>query len=322
MGNRFSRRRDTPASTGETAATEQKAAQEPAAPPPAAAAAEESGITQTQEATTENLDVVVGEPVTPVASLPTEPCVAESKEVEAPDASAAPNDAAPESVAKEETPAPIQTEPLVSTSEPSPPESEPVTEPEPVAETQPTPEPASEPVPEPEPEAEAEAEAVPEPISEATIPVPAESPEQQIDTANHESLPEPELVSTPLVDLGVSDDAPQPVNTSPSDPDNADEPSDIPVTEECEGSIEAAESSTLEPEKLEETTESVEKPTEVEAVENLEQLASDVNEENISGLLQNLELKGNDLVADLIPGDVKIPDDTLVTDISTSTELM
>ncbi|XP_022609945.1 uncharacterized protein LOC111228388 [Seriola dumerili] len=326
MGNRFSRRRDTPAGSGETAATEQKAAEEPAAPQPA----EESGITTTQEAVeTENLDVVVGEPVTPVACLPSEECVSECKEVEAPAVSATLNDAEPEPVAKE-TPAPSQPELLVSVSEPSPPESEPVAEPKLVAEAQRAPEPVPETVPEPEPtsnpEAEAEAEAVPEPISEAE-PVLTEALEQHADMLTQESLPEPELSSPPLIDLGVPDVTPQPVNTSPSpapisDPDNANEPSDIPVTEECEGSAEAAESSTFEPEKPEETTESLEKPMEVEAAENLEQLVSDVNEESISGLLQNLELKGNDLVADLIPSDVKIPDDTPITDISTSTELM
>ncbi|XP_040895072.1 cell surface glycoprotein 1-like [Toxotes jaculatrix] len=330
MGNRFSRKRDAPANSGETAATEEKTAEEPAASRPA----EESGTTQTPEAAeTENLDVVVGEPVTPVARLPSEECISECKLVDAPAASATLNDAEPEPVAKK-TPAPVQPEPQVSISKPSPPESEPAAESKPVAEAQlvpePAPEPASEPVPEPEPTSnpEAEVEAVLEPITESVpVPVLAEALEQQTDMLTQESLPEPALSSPTLIDLAVPDVSPQPVNTPPSpapipDPVRADEPSDIPVTEECQDSAEAAESSTFEPGKSEETTESLEKPTEVEATENSEQLVSDVNVESVSGLLQNLELKGNDLVSDFIPSDVKIPDDTPITDISTSTELM
>ncbi|XP_039988019.1 cell surface glycoprotein 1-like [Xiphias gladius] len=311
MGNRFSRRRDITASSGETNAAEQKAAEEPAAPQPA----EESGIAPTQEAVeTENLDdvVVVGEPETVEPRLPSEECTSECKEVEAPAASAALNDADPEPVAKE-TPAPV--------GEPSPPESEPVAEPEPVAEAQLAPEPAPEPVPDPGPTSfpEAGVEALPEPTSEL-VPAPAEAVEQQTDMLTLDSLSEPSPPSPPLVDLCVPDVTPQPVNTTPSpapipDPVDADEPSDIPVTEERQDGAEAARSSTLEPERPEGTSESLEKLMEEEAAENLEQLVSDVNEESISGLLQNLELKGNDLVTDLIPSDVKIPDDTPITDV-------
>ncbi|XP_018519429.1 proteoglycan 4 [Lates calcarifer] len=334
MGNKFSRRRDTPANNGETVATEQTA-EEPAVPQPA----EESEIAQTPETVeAEDLEVVVGEVVTPVARLPSEECVAECKEPEAPAASATLNDAEPEPVTKESS-APVQTEPLVSISKPeSPLESEPVAEPKPAAETEPVaeaqlapepePAPAPEPVSEPEPTSnpEAEVELVPEPISES-VPVPAEPLEQHTDMLTQESLPEPVPTSPPLIDLGVPDDTPQPANSPPPPapiPDlvSADGPSDIPVAEECRDSTEAAKTSTSEPEKSEETSESPEKPMEVEAAENLEQLVSDVNEENISGLLQNLELKGNDLVSDLIPDDVKIPDDAPIIEISTSTELM
>ncbi|GAA6229000.1 proteoglycan 4-like [Lates japonicus] len=334
MGNKFSRRRDTLANNGETAATEQTA-EEPAAPQPA----EESEIAQTPETIeAEDLEVVVGEVVTPVVRLPSEECVAECKEPEAPAASATLNDAEPEPVTKESS-APVQPEPLVSISKPeSPLESEPVAEPkpaavtEPVAEAQlapePEPAPAPEPVSEPEPTSnpEAEVEPVPEPISES-VPVPAEPLEQQTVMLTQESLPEPVPSSPPLIDLGVPDDTPQPANNPPAPapiPDlvSADKPSDIPVAEECRDSTEAAKTSTSEPEKSEETSESPEKPMEVEAAENLEQLVSDVNEENISGLLQNLELKGNDLVSDLISDDVKIPDDAPIIQTSTSTELM
>lgn len=317
MGNRFSRRRDAPANSAETAATEQKTAEEPAATQPA----EESGITQTQEAVEiENLDVVVGEPVTLVACIPPEECVSECKEVEAPAAPAPLNDE-PEPMAKE-TPAPVQAEPLVSVSEPTPPAPEPEPEPEPVAEAQLAPEPAPEPVPEPEPTSnpEAEVEAVPEPISES-VPAQAEALEQQTDLLNQESLPEPEISSPPLIDMGVPDATPQPISTPPSlIPAAVDEPSDIPVTQECQDSAEVSVISTFEPEKPKETC--LDQLMEEEAAENLEQLVNDVHEESVSGLLKNLELKGNDLVADLIPTDVKIPDDTPIIDMSASTELM
>ena len=282
MGNRFSstKRRDAPATSAETAAApEQKTAEEPAvATQPAA----DAGITQTQEAV-ENVDVVVGESVTPVASLPPEECTSECKAAEAP--------AEPEPVATE-TPAPVEPEPLVSVSEPSPPEPEPAPEPELAPEPEPV---APEPVPEPEPTSNPEAEVVeaaPEPIPES---VPSfEALEQQTDMLTQESLPEP------LIDLGVPD-----ANSEP-----ADEPADIPVSEECQE------------DGPEETSESLEKPMEVEAAGDLVQLVSDVNEESVTELLQNLELKGNDLVADHIPTDVKIPDDGLITNMSTSAELM
>lgn len=92
--------------------------------------------------------------------------------------------------------------------------------------------------------------------------------------------------------------------------------------EEFQDGAEAVVISTLEPEKSEETTESLEEPIEAEAAGNLEQIVSDVNEESVSGLLKHLELTGNDLVTDLIHSDVKIPDDTPIVDISTPTELM
>ncbi|KAF0041204.1 hypothetical protein F2P81_007102 [Scophthalmus maximus] len=308
MGNRFSRKRDTPAGGEECAATEQKTAEEPAA--------EASETTGTQGAAEmEGLDVVVGEQVTLVACL-------ECKEMEAPAASATLNDAEPEPVSKE-TPAPAQPNLLVSISESSPSEAEPAAGPEPVAEAQLAPEPAPEPAPQEGPPSspEAEVEAVPEPISEPS-PVPAEAPEPLTDMLSQESLPDPVLYSTPLIDLAVPDVTPQPVAAPPapapvSDPVDADEPSDIPVGDECQDSVEAAASCTFALEKSEEMSESLDKPA-VEAKENLEQLVSDAAEESISGLLQNLELGGKDL----IPSDVKIPDDTPITDISTSTDLI
>ncbi|CAK6968971.1 proteoglycan 4-like [Scomber scombrus] len=323
MGNRFSRRRDVPLNSAETAATAQEAAEKPATTQP-----EDSGMTATQEAVqTENLDVVVGQPTTPVACLPTEECVAEYKEAEAPAAPSPLNDAEPEPEAKE-TPAPVQPEPLVSVSTPSPPEPEPVAEQPPVAEAQLATEPAPEPVQEPKPTSNPEAgvEAVPEPTSEPE-PAPAVTLEQETDLLTQESLPELVICPPALVDLGAPDVTPQLIDTPPTPAPipisvNTDELSDIPASEEFQDGTEATVISTLEPEKSEETSESLEMPMEAEAAGNLEQIVSDVNEESVSGLLKHLELTGNDLVTDLIHSDVKIPDDTPIVDISTSAELM
>ncbi|XP_033997328.1 magnetosome-associated protein MamJ-like [Trematomus bernacchii] len=313
MGNRFSRARE--ANSAEAAAPEQKTAAEPAAKPAA-----DSGITQVQEAIkTEVLEVVKEEPVAPVPCA-TQECLIDTKIADIPFA----------------TPHPAVPEPLVSVSEP-----EPVAEPKPVVEVQLAPEPAPEPVPEPEalpepepvpepealpepvpvpepealpepmpvPEPEAlpepepvpEPEAFPEPIPES-VPAPAEVLEQKIDLFSQESLPEPVFSSLPLIDLGVPDVTPEPIDIPPITATiDADEASDILVTEVCHNGV----------------VESVEELMEVEAADNLEQLASDFNEESVSGLLKNLELKGNDLVADLIPNDVNIPGDMTI-----STELM
>lgn len=305
MGNKITRRRDTLSISAEAAATEEEAA--------ATQPADEAELTQEepQEAIDiENLDVVVGELVTPVACLPSEECTSELKEAGRPAATlTTQNDAEPKPVAKE-TPAPVQPELLVSTIE-APPKSELVEEPKPSVEAQLAPE--SELTSNPE----IETEVVPETSSEV-VPAPAEALEQQTNMLTQESLSKPVISSSPLIDLGVPDVTLQPVNTPPSpvpihDPVDADEPSDIPVTEECQDSADA----TFEPEKPEEISDSLE-----EASENLEQLVSNVNEDSISGLLKNLELQGNDLVPDLIPSDVKIPDDTHITDICSSTELM
>ncbi|XP_033490144.1 uncharacterized protein LOC117261767 [Epinephelus lanceolatus] len=297
MGARFSKAREAPATPAETAVPEQKAAAEPAATQPAG----DSGPPQTQEAVkTENPEVVLGEAVTVKACLPNEECVAECKPPEAPAASDPLTDAEPEAVAKE-TPAPVQPEPVVSVSKP-----EPVAEAQLAPEPVPEPEPVSEPEPVPEPEAEVET--VPEPISES-VPALAEALEQQIDLLNQESLPEP------LVDLGVPDVTPPAADIAA--PVIADEPLDIPMAEACLESAEVSVIPAFELERSEETPESVENLIEVEAGGNLEQLVTDVNEEDVRGLLKNLELKGNDLVADLIPTDDKIPDG-----VSASTELM
>ncbi|XP_069567296.1 protein TsetseEP-like [Brachyistius frenatus] len=303
MGNGFSRRRDAPANSAETVATDQKSAKEPATPQPT----EDSGITQTQDvAETENVDVVVGEPATVAACLPSEECVSECKEGEAPAASV-PGNAESEPPVKG-TPDPVQPEALVSVSESSPPEPEPVAKP--VVEPQLAPEPAPEPVPEPEPEVEA----VPEPVLDPA-PAPADAPEQQADLLTQESLTQESL---PSVDLGVPDVTPSPAPVPVPVPVDADEPSDIPAGEQRQDGAEAAEDSTPEPE----TSERLEKLIKVEAAGCLEKFGSDVDEESVREILQNLELKGNDLVSDLIPCDVTIPDDTPIMDMSVPADLM
>lgn len=319
MGNKFTRRRDAPVNSAETVATEEKPAEEPEAT--------HSGTVETQVAADEeNLNVVVKELVTLVAYSTPEECVAESKEVNSPDAQEQLSDVESKSVAKD-TPAPVQSEPLVLVSKPSPPEPEPAVESKPVAESPVAPEPAAEPVPEPEPTSnpEAEVEADPEPVSEEA-PAPAEALEEQIDVLTQESQPGLVISSPASVALGVSDATPQLINTPPPldsnpAPVSADKPSGIAVTEECQDGADVSIISTFVPQKSEETSESLERPMEVEAVGNLEQVINDVTEESVSGLLQNLALKENDLVADLIPTDVKIPDDTPITDMSTSADV-
>ncbi|XP_034735033.1 E3 ubiquitin-protein ligase RNF12-B-like isoform X3 [Etheostoma cragini] len=311
MGNQLNRR-GASSNSVETADTEQ----EPAQP------GEDSGLTLSQEAIrAENLDVVMVEPVTLMACLPTEECVSECQVTETPAALDPLTE--PEPVAKK-TPAPVQPEPLVS--QPSPPESDPkpvakaqlalesVPEPEPVPKPEPVPEPelVPEPVPEPESvsEPEAEVETDPEPIVES-VKAPAEVLEEKTDLLSQESLPEPVISSPPLIDLGVPDITPQPIDIPVciTAPVHADKPSNIPVTKECQQSAEVKES--------ENTSEPLEKLMGVEAAGNLEQLVSNINEESVCGLLKNLELKGNDLAEDLIPTDVEIPDS-----MSTCTELM
>ncbi|KAM4618354.1 uncharacterized protein ACJ7VT_007758 [Polymixia lowei] len=313
MGNKFIRRRETPADSGETTASEQKATENPVA----TQQAEDSVISQNQEAVEpEKPAATVEEPVAAAASEPVEESVPATKtepEPEVPVAST-PLEVEPAPVAKED-PVPAQPEPqpepLVSASEtPAPkPEPEPVTEPAPA----PIPEPVVEAVPEPEPVVEA----IPEPIPE---PAPAESMEQEAAQLTQESLPEPVISSAPLVDVGVPD-LTQPINTPPSP---ADVPDPANPDGEGENGIEAAVNSMPVQEKSTESGESLEKPVEPESevVGDVEQLVCDVNEVIDSGLLKHLDLTGNDLINDQTPTDVKIPDDIPVEDISASTELM
>lgn len=317
MGIKFSRRRDAPISGAEGAATEQKTAEELVATEPAG----ESRPALAQEATgIGSLDAVYREKPKPASSLPNEACIAEMKEEKAHDAPEPLNVEEPEPVAKN-APAPSQTQPEALLCVDPPPLTQCDVEPTPVTVTQPAPEPIPEPEPvsEPAPELIPEAEPVsepapePEPVSEpqsvpeleTAIPdLPAEVLEQHTDMLNQELLPDPVIPSSTLIDLSVSDTTP-------------DKASDITVSDECREGAEVSGTSTSELPKSEEMSESPERPIEVVAAENLEQIVSDVNEETVSGLLQDLALKGNDLVTDLIPTDVKMPNETSITDIST-----
>uniref|UniRef100_A0A096M4Z2 Uncharacterized protein n=1 Tax=Poecilia formosa TaxID=48698 RepID=A0A096M4Z2_POEFO len=124
---------------------------------------------------------------------------------------------------------------------------------------------------------------------------------------DQESLTDPVISSPPLIDFGV--------------PDVISSPTTIPLDPDESLNVSASEhSATAEPEKL--TSDSLGKSTGVEAEECLKTLGSDINVENASELLKNSGLKENDLLSDVIPREVKIPDDTSITDMSSSMELM
>lgn len=283
MGNKLVRRQDAPLGSAENAAAQQ-AAEEPVASQPK----QDSGRA---DVCTEDLDVVVGEATMPVVRLPSEACVSAFKEVDAPDSSRPPNEANCEPVSKE-TPDPVPSEPLASLlSEASSSEAEPVAEGQVAAEAAPDTE------PEPE-EAEADAESAPAPV---------EAPEKQTETP----LPDPALIGLdvseatpqPITSLAVADPVPAPISP--------DEPSDTAATDESQDSTKGSIILTPPSHKSEETSESPGKPTEAEAAGGLEQFVGDVGE-----LLQDLTLKGTDLVADLVPTDVQISEDESVTDTS------
>uniref|UniRef100_G3PG45 Uncharacterized protein n=2 Tax=Gasterosteus aculeatus TaxID=69293 RepID=G3PG45_GASAC len=281
MGNRFGKERET--NNAETA-EEAKTAEESEAGQPA----EDSGITQTQ---TQDLDVQILGQVAQVARSITEKLVLNSGVEE---------DAEP--VAKE-TPAPVQSEPLVSLGKSSAPDLEPVAEaplatepvpeplpaPEPVSTPEPVPEPdpVAEPLPEPEPvsktvpvpEPEAEVEVVSEPISEL-VPAGAEAAELKTDLLSQESLPEPQISSpAPLINPCAPEEDARPVDIPPAPaPVEAKEPADNPATEEFQNSAEVSAIPTFEPENGEEASESGEKAMEGKGGVHLEQHVCDVSD--------------------------------------------
>uniref|UniRef100_A0A1A7XKX0 Uncharacterized protein n=1 Tax=Iconisemion striatum TaxID=60296 RepID=A0A1A7XKX0_9TELE len=267
MGNRFSRRRDAPASGAGTVVAEQKAEAGPATPKQT----EDSMGTQTQ-GETENLEVMA-----PEASSPKDDCVGSTDGAES---------------------EPTEKEPPVSAFK--------IPDPEDLAQPEVIFDPVSVFESEPPSHPEADAELISEPV-----PTPAESLEQPKDLLNQESV----LSSPPLIDLGVPDVAssPTPISASLC----PDESSDVSGSEQCEIG-----SSMLEPEKHTGMTEFLDKPMEAEAAECLEMPVSDVNQENLSTILKSSELKGSDFLNDLIESEVNIPEDTPITDLSSSIELM
>lgn len=280
MGNRFSRRRDAPASSAGTVVTEEKTEAEPATTDQE----EKSKTTQTQEAVeTEKLKASESEACSPKEE-------SGIKEVQSLVASAPQNDAESESTMKE-TPPTVQTEPLISTIKP--PEPEGFAQPEPVTEAQLA--------PKPEPGSPSHQELDAEPLSEPTT---AEHLEQHTDLINQEPLPE-SFSSPPLIDLSALDIASAPASTP------ASEFSNISAAEQHEGRVEPAGGFTPEPEKLTESSEFLEEEEEAGWMKTPE---NDVDVENVRDVLHNLELKGNDVLNDLIQGEVKIPEDTPIID--------
>jgi len=200
--------------------------------------------------------------------------------------------------------------------------------PEPVVEV-PAPEPEPEipppvpeaPLPEPEPEPLI---SIPEPL---VVPEPVVEPEPEpapvADLLTEEALlePEPLFSSDPLVELGVPDlTPPQLLDPSPvsdhaptPEPAYPDVPTDLPGEEECLDSVEAAVNSIPVPDEPQECEETEEELTGV--ADDVDQLLCDVNTEvGDSGLLKHLDLKGSDLVNDLLANDISIPDDIPIAD--------
>ncbi|XP_014826923.1 PREDICTED: myosin-binding protein H-like [Poecilia mexicana] len=292
MGNKFSRRREAPVSSAAAAAaaSEQKPAVESSTTPKPTA---DSEIKQ-EAVRTETLDVLVEEP-------PKDECAPEGKEEESPVTLAPPEDAGSELLAKE-TPAPVQLEAAVSDTNPLEPESFAPAKPEAAEEAEAAITPNPEDVPEPDSALQSEAD-TDDLVSEPTR-LSDEDVEQHKD---QESLTDPVISSPPLIDFGV--------------PDVISSPTTIPLDPDESLNVSASEhSATAEPEKL--TSDSLGKSTGVEAEECLKTLGSDINVENASELLKNSGLKENDLLSDVIPREVKIPDDTSITDMSSSMELM
>ncbi|XP_068595798.1 E3 ubiquitin-protein ligase RNF12-B [Brachionichthys hirsutus] len=185
-----------------------------------------------------------------------------------------------------------ESEPAVS--EGSPPESESL----PAPEAEPVPEPVNVPEPEPASDPEPEVEPVLEAVSESA---PAGALKEQTDMLAQESVPESAVASPALIDLGIADAAPQLVNAPPSPSPGC--AGGVPVVTESQAAAEASTTS-------EETSESV------------EQFVPDVREENVTKLLQNVEQKENELVADLISAGAQTPDATPIAEVNPPDEQM
>lgn len=231
MGIKFSRKRDASVNSAE-AAEEPKAAQpeEPQNQP---------GTTPEHDADDkQDLDVVVMEPASPVASLPKEDCVWESREVKEGEEAESKGPADP------------------SVPEPDPATGAQVCSPEPET----TVNPAGLPVD-------------PEPASEA---------QGHKDTVTVETIPDPVMSSPTLDELGDPAPGPDPTPASVNPDDDFHD-------------------------KREETSESLGELVEAELAESSQEVRND--EGGVDKLLENLELTGSDLNADIIPADTDTCDD-------------
>lgn len=239
MGIKFSRKRDASVNSAE-------AAEEPTAALPEELENQPGTTPEHDVDDKQDLDVVVMKPASPVASLPKEDCVWESREVKE---------------GKE-------------------------------AESKGTPAPADPSVPEPDPATGAQ-ECSPEPettINPAGLPVdpePASGAQGHKDTVPVETIPDPVMSSPTLDELGDPAPGPGP-DSSPASVNPDDE-----FRDKCEA-----------------TSESLGELMEAEIAGSSQEVRNDVDNGGVDKLLENLELAGSDLHADIIPADTDTCDDT------------
>lgn len=307
MGNTFRK-----LSNSERPPTQQKAVAEPVAAEPGPVLAQEpAGVekpnkeelkpestTPSQEPAPENSEVKAPDAAEPQPeAAAAEPAAPAEPVVKAAEVEKAEADPTPES--KEEPEPSKDAEPQPAVIEPPAPEQ---TEPEPAVEEPPVAD--TKPEPEPEPE--------PEPIAEP-LPVPSLVPEMETPEVMVCELPPPEVIELNTEDLN-QDLLPDPVICSlpPSEPSTSDAaPDETPdVEEDQDGAAALAGAAATEPPASEVQSES----PEAEATGILAQTVSDATEE-VSGLLQDLALKGSDLIDELMPADVKTPDEACVAEM-------
>lgn len=278
-------------------APQQKAAAEPVAAEPGPVLAQEPAGAQKPNK----------EEPKPESTSPSQEPAPESKEVKAPEAAepqaeavggaAAPAVTAadaekpevepevdPTSESKEEQEPFKDAEPqpvVIDTPAPGQTEPESAVEEPPVADTKPEPEPVPNLVPEVEIPAEVVCELPPPEVLNAEI-------------LNHDLLPDPVVCAPPPSE-------PSALNAAPDETAN--------VKEDQDGAEEVAAATELP------APESPDEPTEAEATGTLAQTVDDAAEE-VSGLLQDLALKGSNLIEDLVPADVKTPDEACIAEMS------
>lgn len=302
MGNTFRK-----LTNSERPPTQQKAVAEPVAAEPGPVLAQEpAGVekpnkeelkpestTPSQEPAPENSEVKAPDVAEPqpeaVAAAAAEPAAPAEPVVKAAEVEKAEADPTPES--KEEPEPSKDAEPQPAVIEPPAPEQtepEPAVEEPPVADTTPEPEPEPEPVAEPLP--------VPSLVPLICTMPPPEVIELNTEDLNQDLLPDPVICSLPPSEPSTSDAAP-------------DETPDVEEQDQ-DGAAALAETAATEPPASEVQSEA----PEAEATGILAQTVSDATEE-VSGLLQDLALKGSDLIVELTPADVKTPDEACVAEM-------